>query len=62
MPRFLIFCAVLLTLACVSQEERLARHKERAETYYANEEWAEAKIEFLNLLQLDPSGRRSFMV
>jgi Tfp pilus assembly protein PilF len=48
--------AVLLVLACQSPEERLAEHVQRAETYYESKEWEEAKIEFLNVLQLDPDN------
>ncbi len=51
-----LLCALLMVLACTSKEERLAAYQQRAETYYGREQWAEAKIEFLNLLQLDPDN------
>jgi tetratricopeptide (TPR) repeat protein len=48
--------SVSLLLACTSEEERRQQFAESAEQYYANEQWSEAKIEFLNLLQLDPEN------
>lgn len=49
-----ILCAVLAVLACQSPEEQKAEHSEQAESYFANEQWGEAKIEFLNLIRIDP--------
>jgi tetratricopeptide (TPR) repeat protein len=40
--------------ACQSPEERLADHRERAAGYLEAEQLGEAKIELLNVLQLDP--------
>jgi tetratricopeptide (TPR) repeat protein len=40
--------------ACQSPEERLAEHRARAEAYLEAEQLDEAKIELLNILQLDP--------
>ncbi len=54
-----ILCLVAMVLACTSEEERAHQHRERANEYYANEEWSEAKIEFLNLLQLNPDDSQS---
>ena len=45
--------AVLLLLACQSQEERLAGHAERSKAFFEAEQWVEAKIATLNLLQID---------
>ncbi|MCP4004569.1 MAG: tetratricopeptide repeat protein [bacterium] len=45
---------VLLALACTSQEEKIEKHHTAAFQYFEDEEWSEAKIEFLNLLQLTP--------
>jgi tetratricopeptide (TPR) repeat protein len=47
---------VLIALACTSKEERLVQHQQRAEAYYEKEQWSEAKIELMNLLQLDPDN------
>lgn len=46
-------CALVLVLGCQSDEERRAEHAQRAAEYYEAEQWKEAKIEYLNLLQLD---------
>lgn len=55
--RSLIAIALVLTvLGCQSQEARIAEHEERANAYFENEEWGEAKIEFLNLIQVDPEN------
>jgi tetratricopeptide (TPR) repeat protein len=47
---------MLVMLACTSKEERLTGYLERAEAYFENEQWSEAKIEYLNVLQLDPEN------
>ena len=46
--------ASLAASGCGSSEERIAEHRARANEYFEAEQWAEAKIEFLNLLDLDP--------
>ena len=46
--------AAVLALGCGSPEEKIARHSDRADEYLENEQWAEAKIELLNLLQATP--------
>lgn len=48
-----VLSALLLLTACQSQEERLQEHLKRAEGYVAEERWEEAKIEYLNVVQLD---------
>ena len=55
-------CAVFLALVgCQSQEEQRAEHAQRAAEYYDAEQWNEAKIEYLNLLQLSPDdGEANF--
>ncbi len=47
---------VVLALGCQSQEERLTEYAERANQYIENEEWGEAKIELLNMIQIDPEN------
>jgi tetratricopeptide (TPR) repeat protein len=58
MSRFVIACAVALAalLACQSAEDRLADHMKRAQGYFESESWNEAKIEYMNVLQLDPEN------
>ena len=51
-----LLCALSIVLACTSKQERLSAYEQRAATYYEQEQWPEAKIEFLNLLQLDPDN------
>jgi tetratricopeptide (TPR) repeat protein len=46
-------CALLLVVGCQSEEERRSDHARRAAEYYDAEQWNEAKIEYLNLLQID---------
>ncbi len=51
-----LLCALSIALACTSKQERLSAYEHRAATYYEQDQWPEAKIEFLNLLQLDPDN------
>ncbi len=53
-PALTVLCLGLL-LACTSEEERKQQFRTNAENYYEAQQWSEAKIEFLNLLQLDPN-------
>ena len=46
----------LLVAGCQTKEERAAGHQQRAESYYEQEQWDEAKIELLNLIQVDPEN------
>ncbi len=48
--------SILLLFACSSAEERLAEHLQRANQYFENEQWSEARIEFWNALKLDPDN------
>lgn len=51
----IVFLLVGLSLACQSNEAKLAEHLERATAYVEAEEWAEAIIEYKNVLQIDPN-------
>ncbi|MBW2416598.1 MAG: tetratricopeptide repeat protein, partial [Deltaproteobacteria bacterium] len=54
-------CALFLSVGCQSQEEQRAEHAARAAEYFDAEQWNEAKIEYLNLLQLTPDdGEANF--
>ncbi len=57
-PKILILLAALAALGavwgCGSTEERIAEHRAKANEYFEAEQWAEAKIEFLNLLDAAP--------
>lgn len=52
----LALCVSALLVGCMSEEARRARHQERAGAYFESQQWAEAKIEFLNWIQLDPEN------
>ncbi len=47
--------AALVLAACQDDEGRLAEHQRRAEAYLEEERYAEAVIEFKNMLQVDPN-------
>jgi tetratricopeptide (TPR) repeat protein len=46
---------VLLVAGCTDEAERLAQHLERGNGYLQEQKYAEAVIEFKNVLQLDPN-------
>ncbi len=46
--------AIALVSGCSSSEEKAAEHRARAEVYFENEQWNEARIEFINLLRAAP--------
>jgi tetratricopeptide (TPR) repeat protein len=51
---FLGFAAVLVT-GC-SQESKIARHTTRADAFFAEGDYDKARIEYLNIVQLDPQN------
>src|SRR4030095_11754864 len=55
--RAAILCALLLAAAagCTSQEARIAEQRKAANEYFDKKEWSEAKIAYMNLLQLAPT-------
>lgn len=60
MRRPIAAALVALALACQSEEERRNEHLARANAYFETEQWGEAKIEFLNLIQLDPQNGEAY--
>ncbi len=54
MRKSLILLAIVTVVGCRSPEERLAEHLERAQTYFDAQKWNEAKIEYLNVVQIAP--------
>ncbi len=50
-----LLAVVLIVGACQEDAERLAEHEERAQAYLEEEKYAEAIIEFKNMLQVDPN-------
>jgi len=51
-----VLAAALLIAACQSQAEKRDAHAAAAARFFAAERWDEAKIEYMNLLQLDPQN------
>ncbi len=49
----LLLCA---TLACQSEEVRLAQHQESGEAFLSEQKWSEAELEFKNALRIDPNS------
>jgi tetratricopeptide (TPR) repeat protein len=56
MRKSALLLAILLLSGCRSPEERLAEHLERAQGYFDEEKWNEAKIEYLNVVQIAPDN------
>ena len=50
----LLATAVMLAAAGCSRDARLARHRERADSYFQKQEYAKAEVEYLNALRLAP--------
>ncbi|MCP3985804.1 MAG: tetratricopeptide repeat protein [bacterium] len=51
----LVPVVVFALLACADPQTQIAEHDEAGQAYLEAEEWAEAEIEFRNMLQLDPN-------
>ena len=52
-----------MVVGCLqSPEEKKAKHFERGVTYFENEQYKEAVIEFKNVVQIDPKDAHSFIV
>ena len=56
-PRFVLALglALLVLTACQDDATRIADHRARGDAYAENEEYAEAILEFKNVLKLDPN-------
>jgi cytochrome c-type biogenesis protein CcmH/NrfG len=52
-----ILCALLLAAAvgCTSKETRIAEQRTAADAFFEKKEWSEAKIAYMNLLQIAPN-------
>ncbi len=52
-----ILCSLLLAaaLGCTSKEARIAEQRQAANGFFDEKEWSEAKIAYMNLLQLAPN-------
>ena len=52
----IVSCLLLcFALGCTSKEARIAEQRETANAFFDKKEWSEAKIAYLNLLQLAPN-------
>jgi len=56
----LVLLAVLL-LSCGGKEERKAKYLERGKTYLAEKNYDKARIEFKNVLQIDPKDAQGYL-
>ncbi|MCA9452324.1 MAG: tetratricopeptide repeat protein, partial [Nitrospira sp.] len=67
-PIMVVFCCVVLPFLLVSltnctqlsDEEKKARHQERAEAYFEEQKYQEALIELKNVVQLDPKDAKAY--
>lgn len=50
-----------LLLSCGGKEERKAKYLERGKTYLAEKNYEKAKIEFKNVLQIDPKDAQGYL-
>ena len=54
--RFVFLLLLLGSLACDSQETRLAQHQEQGDAFLKQEKWAEAQLEFKSAIAVDPNS------
>jgi tetratricopeptide (TPR) repeat protein len=55
MRAILCFLMLAAALGCTSQEARVADQRKAANEFFEKKEWSEAKIAYMNLLQLEPN-------
>jgi tetratricopeptide (TPR) repeat protein len=55
MRAILCFLMLAAALGCTSQEARVAEQRKAANEFFDKKEWSEAKIAYMNLLQLEPN-------
>lgn len=60
-PLLVFLLAIALLSACTSAETRKARFTERAEKLAAEHDYAKARLEYKNALQIDPRSGRNLM-
>ena len=53
---FICVCFVALMTGCASDEKKAENLMEEGRTYFEQEDYAKAKIQFQNVLQLDPES------
>lgn len=55
----LVWLVLLAPLACGDEAGRMAKHLERGDAYFEEKKYAEAVIEYKNVLQLDPNAAKA---
>ena len=61
MRAFAILTILLLFCSCTPSQDDVSFHKKKAKQYFENEEYEKAKIEYLNVTQLDPKNDSGYM-
>ena len=56
----IFFSFLALTLGCASEEEKKAKHQERAKQFIEKQEYRKAVIELRNVIQLDPKDDSAY--
>ena len=59
LPVFLLLLVYLLT-GCGGAEERKAKYMERGKNYFNEENYDKAKVEFKNVIQIDPKAAEPY--
>lgn len=54
--------AALMLVGCGGAEDRKAKYLERGKAYIAEENWAKAKVEIKNVLQIDPKSAEAYFL
>lgn len=55
----ILLSTALLSVACGGAEDRLARYQERGDSYFAEGNFDKARVEFSNVLQIDPKNAQA---
>ena len=52
-------CLLFFLFSCASPQDEAERHYENAKNYFAAQEYEKAKIEFQNVIQLEPDNDKA---
>ena len=58
-PFFFGLCFLFFLFSCSSPQDEAAKHYENAKNYFAAQEYEKAKIEFQNVIQLEPENDKA---
>jgi tetratricopeptide (TPR) repeat protein len=59
LPFFFNLCFLFFLFSCSSPQDEVAKHYESAKNYFAAQEYEKAKIEFQNVIQLEPDNDKA---